>query len=119
MSGCCETKMILAGNGDVNSGSVGRDMAFKVCTLKEKDVANKLGALSGWYRKQWLQCFSDTKIVNCRRSLIKSYNKQKKILLDLLKDMKEKSKKEQQELYDEALKNPELIYLQQQKEGNP
>lgn len=111
LSGCCQTRLIHAGNGDVNSGSVGRDMVFEVCTSTEKEMGNQLNVLSVWYRKQWQKCFSDTQIVNCRKDLIASYNAQKKFLLDILRAMKGKSKKEQQQLYDEALKNPELIFL--------
>lgn len=112
MSGCCETKLILAGSGDVNTGSLGRDMAVHVCSSTEKKVAHQLNVLSGWYRKRWQKCFSDTQIVKCREALITSYNGQKKILLGVLKTMKGKSEKEQQQVYDEVLKNPALIYLQ-------
>lgn len=112
ISGCCETALILAGNGDVDTGSVGRDMAIEVCTSTEKEAANQLNILSGWYRTQWQKCFSNAQIIKCREELIESYNGQKKILLDLLQSMKGKSKKKQQQLYDEALKSPELIYLQ-------
>lgn len=111
VSGCCTTNDILSGNGNVTNGYIGPEMVIKVCTPVEKDTANQLNILSNWYREQWGQCFSDTRIIRCREASIKSYNDQKKILLNLLMTMKGMPEPQQRQMYNDMLQDSRLIFL--------
>jgi hypothetical protein len=111
VSGCCTTSDILSGNGNVTNGYIGPEMVFKVCTPVEKDTANQLNILSNWYREQWGNCFSHASIIKCREASMKSYNDQKKILLNLLMAMKDMPENQQRRMYNNVLKDSRLIFL--------
>ena len=113
LSGCCITKTLLSGNGNVNTGVVGGELSIEACTPMEKEVANQLKILSDWYRVQWDKCASDPNPATCREGLTKPYNEQKQLLLDLLAAMRGKSESEQRTMYENMLKSGELMFINQ------
>ena len=110
VAGCCTTKTVLSANGNAATGVVGGSIEVNACTPMEKEVANQLAELSGWYRTHWDSCGTNSDPAACRADVSKAYQEQQKLLLDVLAAMNGKPKAEQQKIYQQMrLKNPTLF----------
>lgn len=109
--GCCTTKVVFSGNGNINTGVVGGSIEVEACTPMEKEVANQLNILSDWYRVNWAECGKSSDPASCRSSVSKAYLEQKQTLLDLLASMKGKSEAEQKSMYEKSLTRARILAL--------
>ena len=98
LTGCCVSKTLLSGNGNIPTGTVGGTIEITACSPTEKEVADQLAELSDWYRAHWDACATNSDPAGCRADLSKSYQEQQKLLLSVLAEMNGKSKAEQKKL---------------------
>jgi hypothetical protein len=103
LSGCCVNKLVLSGNGNVESGTVGGTVDIEFCTAVEEQVVNQLRLASETYRVQWEQCAPSPDPKGCRAAVLESYQEQVKILMGILAFMKGKTEQEQQRLFERML----------------
>lgn len=108
LSGCCVNKVVLSGNGNVESGTVGGTVEIEFCTAVEELVVNQLRLASEAYRVQWEQCATSPDPKGCRAAALESYQEQTKVLLALLASMKGKPEGDQQKLLERMLLNSSL-----------
>jgi hypothetical protein len=111
LSGCCTTKLVFSGDGNVTTGAVGGSVEVIACTPMEKEVANQINILSDWYRVEWRNCATNQNPTTCRTDVSKAYQEQKKTCLDLLAAMKGKQHDEQKALYENMLLKAKLLIL--------
>tara|TARA_R110002072_G_scaffold128623_10_gene266478 strand:- start:15669 stop:16103 length:435 start_codon:yes stop_codon:yes gene_type:complete len=88
LQGCCITKVVLRGDGNLATGTVGGEIQVEACTPMEKEVANQLSLLSDWYRLEFTNCKASGNPAECMKNLAESYTTQKDALLELLEAMK-------------------------------
>jgi hypothetical protein len=112
LSGCCVNKVVLSGNGNVESGTVGGTVEVEFCTALEEEVVNQLRLVSEAYRVQWEQCAVSPDPKGCRATALESYQAQTKVLQALLASMKGKPEGEQKRLLEGMLLNSSLKFRQ-------
>ena len=109
LTGCCVSKTLLSGNGNVPTGTVGGTVEITACSPTEKEVANQLAKLSDWYRSHWDACATNSDPAACRVELNHAYRQQQKLLLDVLAAMNGQPKAEQQKLLHQMQLKPPRI----------
>ena len=110
LTGCCVSKTLLSGNGNIPTGTVGGTVEITACSPTEKEVANQLAELSDWYRSHWDACATNADPAACRSDLNRAYRQQQKLLLDVLAAMNGKPKAEQKNLLRQMqLKAPPVL----------
>ena len=111
LSGCCTTKFVLKGNGNTTTGTVGGSIEVTACTPMEKETAKQLEKNSDWYKEQLELCKSSDNPIQCRSEATEAYKVQQEALLDLLKELKDTPKENQETLYDNRLSSLQLLHI--------
>jgi len=110
LTGCCISKTLLSGKGNVPTGTVGGTIEITACVPMEKEVAKQLAELSDWYRTHWDACGTNSDPSACRAGLTAAYQDQQKLLMAVLAEMNGKSKDQQKILYQRMLLDPQLKF---------
>jgi hypothetical protein len=112
LSGCCVNKIILSGNGNVQSGTIGATIDIEYCNGLEEKVVDQLLLVSQTYHADWEKCAATQDPPGCRAEVTMVYEAQMKALQAILASMKGKPEEEQKAILDEARAKGRLKPLQ-------
>ncbi len=95
LSGCCIDKVILSGNGNVQSGTIGATVEIEYCNALQAEVVDELLLVSETYRSHWEKCALTQDPPGCRKEVTEVYQTQMKELNAILASMKGRPEEEQ------------------------